>query len=289
MSFFLSYMMFYPSLVISRTFGAIDLPGKRKIHTVPTARAGGFSFFAAFSIVLIVLPIDINLKIPLLLSGVLIFLVGFLDNTTSITPFVKLAGQFLAFTVYLFTSELLGYDLSAAKGILSAIWIIFTTNATNLIDGLDGLAGGICTCEALCLAAVALIFGNKDVLICALLIFWSVLGFLPRNFPRARIFMGDCGALFLGFTLSVLSSRLVIENNSIVCAISILLIFRVPTYDTNISIVRRLFRRQNPFKADKEHFHHHLISHGFSKECATLLLITVSLIFGFLGILLSII
>lgn len=272
--------------MISNFLGAIDYPSNRKIHSKPTARGGGFAIFLSFTVILIVSPIDIDLKIPLSLGATVIFLVGFLDDAINVSPYIKLSGQFLAIAVYHFTTELLDYKISVLEGFLSVIWIIFITNATNLIDGLDGLASGVCASEALCLASISLIFGYMDIFICSILILGSVLGFLPRNYPNAKIFMGDCGALFLGFILATLSSRLMIENPNVIYILSILLIFRIPIYDTNISIIRRLIKRKNPFKADKEHFHHLLLEHGFKKECATLLLICASLLFGLLGIVL---
>lgn len=286
-SFALSYLLFHPSAALSRLLGAIDLPNDRKIHSKPTVRGGGFSLFVAFTLLLITLPMNVEIKISLSLSGALLFLIGFLDDVVNISPFIKLSGQFLALAIYHLSAEALGFSISIMQGILSAIWIVFITNATNLIDGLDGLAGGVCASEALCLAALAMLLGNDKIFVCSFLLLGAVLGFLPRNFPNAQIFMGDCGALFLGFTLAVLSSRLVIESGSFICLLSVLLIFRVPIYDTNVSIVRRILKRKNPFKADKEHFHHLLLKHGFTKECAALALISISLVFGLIGIILS--
>lgn len=285
----MSYMMYRPSLAISRVFGAIDIPNSRKIHSTPTSRGGGFALFVSASLVLIMAPINIDLKIPLILGSTVIFLVGFLDDAMEISPFVKLSGQVLALAVYHFVSELLGYELSIVQGILSAIWIILITNATNLIDGLDGLAGGICASESLCIAVISLILGNMQMVTCSLLLLGAILGFLPRNYPRAKIFMGDCGALFLGFFLSVLSSRLIMESDNILCVLSVFLVFRIPIYDTNLSIIRRLTKHKNPFKADKQHFHHLLMKNGFTKECSALLLITLSLLFGFLGVVIALI
>lgn len=285
----LSYLLFHPSLAISNVFGAIDFPNERKIHSKPTARGGGFALFVAFSVMLIIIPIRIDLKIPLILSGVVIFLIGFLDDAISISPFMKLSGQFLALAVYHFLSELLGYEISITQGILEAAWIIFITNATNIIDGLDGLASGVCASEALCVAVISLIFGKLEIMMCTLLLLGVTLGFFPHNFPRAKIFMGDCGALFLGFILAVLSSRLMIESQSALSVLAMLLIFRIPIYDTNLSIFRRLLKRKNPFKADKNHFHHYLLRHGFAKECASLALITAALFFGFLGVIVALI
>lgn len=286
--FFAAYFLFHPALALSHVSGAMDIPNERKIHSKPMARAGGFAIFVAFSAISIIVPIDLNLKIPLVLGCAFIFLIGFLDDVIDVSPFVKLTGQFLAIAVYFFLSELLNFNYTVIQGISSAIWILFIVNATNLIDGLDGLACGICASQSLCLTIIALAFGNKDVSVCSSLLLGGILGFFPRNFPRAKIFMGDCGALFLGFALAVLSSRLVAESDNILCLLSVFLIFRVPIYDTNFSIVRRLINRKNPFLADKGHFHHQLLRRGFSKECTALALITVALFFGLIGILLSI-
>lgn len=288
-SFLLSYLLFSPALLLSHTFGAIDYPSKRKIHSKPTARGGGFALFTSFTVFLIVIPVSIWLKIPLALSITTIFLIGFFDDAIDLSPLTKLSGQLFALSIYHFMTESLGYELSTLQAILSTVWIVFITNATNLLDGLNGLSGGVCASEALCLTVISLFFRNDDILICSLLLLGAILGFLPRNFPRAKIFMGDCGALFLGFTLGALSSRLVIESGSVICLLAILLVFRVPIYDTNLSIIRRLIKRKNPFKADKGHFHHLLLKHGFTEECASLALITASLFFGFVGIIISLI
>lgn len=244
-------------------------------------------FFLAFSLCLIIFPINLNLKLSLLLSGTFIFLVGFLDDAINIFPFMKLSGQFLALAIYHFISEFLGYNIPIYIDIAIALWIIFITNATNIIDGLDGLAGGVCASESLCLCIVALAFGEMDITICSFFLLAAIVGFLPHNFPKAKIFMGDCGALFLGFSLSILSARLIVESQSTIYLLSTILIFLVPIYDTSFSIFRRLIKKQNPFKADKKHFHHMLLQHGFTKECASLLLITISLLFGLFGIVIS--
>ena len=284
-----SYCLFPTSTALSNLVGAIDFPNKRKSHTIPTPRGGGFAFFIAFSLVLIVFRVDLDLKLPLLLGGTFIFLIGFLDDAISISPFMKLSGQFFALALYHFISEILDYNLSIFQGFFMAIWVIFITNATNIIDGIDGLSAGVCASESLCLCVVALIFNNQNILVCSIFLFSAIIGFLPHNFPNAKIFMGDCGALFLGFTLSVLSSRLVVESGNTLCLLSTLLIFLVPLYDTSFSIFRRLIQKQNPFKADKKHFHHLLLEHGFTKECASLFLITISLSLGILGIVMSLI
>jgi UDP-GlcNAc:undecaprenyl-phosphate GlcNAc-1-phosphate transferase len=279
--------MFVPSLKLSWNLGAIDVPNSRKVHLKPTARAGGFSFFIAFSLLALISQVDISLKIPLLIGSTLIFLVGFLDDTVNLSPFMKLSGQFLSLSVYHFSSEILGYNIAPLQAILVSAWIIFITNATNIIDGLDGLAAGVSSSQVLCLSIIAIFFKNHDVLICSILLLGAILGFMPHNFPKSKIFMGDCGALFIGFVLGVLSSRIIVQSTSLACLVATLIIFRVPIYDAKFSIARRLIRGKNPFRADKGHFHHQLLRHGFSKECVTLALITLSLTFGLIGIVIA--
>ena len=281
-AFLLSFALFVPSVRLSASLGAIDMPGQRKTHTLPTPRAGGFSFFISFELLLLASDLPIGTKIPLAISSCTVWLVGLLDDALELSPIRKLTGQLLAASVYIFMSD----ARSVLSGMLTLLWIVYLTNAINLCDGLNGLAGGLCASQTVCLGALAAIFNNYAVALCCIILLGSILGFLPNNFPRARIFMGDCGALFLGFTMGALSSKLVFESKSPLCLIACLLIFRIPTYDTNFSIIRRLIRGKNPFKADKGHFHHRLLAVGFTKECATLALVTASLFFGLLGIVL---
>ena len=282
-SFFLSYSLFLPSFALSYKIGAVDYPSQRKMHTKPTARAGGLAFFAAFSLLLPLMPVDAELKYSLLLGGGVIFIIGLIDDARPLLPTQKLTGQVLAvaLSVTFFPSS------SALEGILRFSWIIFLTNAINLCDGLDGLAGGICASQAVCLASISLIFKNSSVFLCAIILLGAILGFLPQNFPRAKIFMGDCGALFLGFALATMSSKLVFDTKSALCFLSVFLVFRTPIYDTLLSILRRLAKGTNPFKADRGHLHHRLLDWGFSRECATLALVTASLFFGFVGVLIT--
>ncbi len=285
-AFILSFSLFEPSIRLASALGAIDVPSQRKIHAAPTARLGGITFFSSFFVFLAVSPIDIELKLPLMLGGGTVFLVGLLDDSLSLSPFAKLCGQFIAVSIFVFSGGL-GSVPTPILGIAALIWIVFIINATNLSDGLDGLAGGITASQALCLAAVALISNNINVLCCSLLLAASILGFLPRNAPRAKMFMGDCGSLYLGFVLSALALNLALSQRSALGVVGIFFIFRVPSADTVQSIFRRLLKRRNPFSADRGHFHHKLLDLGFTRECAALALITVSLLFGFIGVVIT--
>ena len=280
----LTYSLFALSLKISHSLGAIDLPNERKIHAKPMARAGGSAFFVSFVLFLLLLPISGSYKFALFLSSCAIFMLGIIDDCISIPPILKLLGQILSAGIYIFLNRESSLPIISA---ITLLWIVFLTNAINLCDGLDGLACTISSEQALCLSVLALIFQNADVLLCSILLFGATVGFLPHNFPNAKIFMGDCGALFLGFMLGCLSSKLAFESQSIICAISILFIFRIPILDTAQSFIRRIIANKNPFSADRGHFHHRLLYFGFTKECTTLVLLTVSLLFGFIGVMIA--
>ena len=285
-----SYILFTPSIKLAKSLRAIDVPNERKLHSHPTARLGGMTFFVAFFLSFTLLPIDVNFKIAILTGGTSIFLVGLLDDAISISPFTKLLGQALSSILYIFILLPRQKSISDAFFTLLALgWMIFITNATNLCDGLDGLASGIASSQALCIAVIALIFGCFDVSLASLILLFSIFGFLPRNLPPAKAFMGDCGSLFLGFVLSALSIKLINETKSIVILLSLLLIFRLPSADAIQSFLRRALRGKNPFSADRGHFHHKLLDFGFTKECASLALISLSLLFGLLGVLITVI
>jgi UDP-GlcNAc:undecaprenyl-phosphate GlcNAc-1-phosphate transferase len=282
-AFLLSRALFKPAISLSYKVGAIDTPNNRKIHTRATARGGGLTFFVAFTVILLMLPIDVNFKVALALGGTTTFLIGFWDDATSLSPFQKLAGQFLGAAVYI----ILRGEMGIAEGAMILFWLVFIGNSINLSDGIDGLASGITASQSICLAALGLIVGNLDVWVCSLLLLGAILGFLPRNFPNAKIFMGDGGALFLGFTLGALSSDLVANAPSPILVLSVYLIFRMPNADAVSSFVRRAIKRKNPFSADRGHFHHRLLDWGFSKECTALALTTATLFLGFVGVLIA--
>lgn len=284
-AFLISFFLFLPSLSISKLTGAIDYPSARKIHSIPTARGGGISLFFSFALLMLVSPIRFEIKIPLILGGGVAFIIGFLDDARSLDPFQKLSGITLACGIYIFTKQ----TNSIIENILIFIWLIFITNATNLSDGLNGLAGGTSASQALCLAAISIICGNMTIFLISSLLLGSIVGFLPRNFPNAKIFMGDCGALFLGFTLGAISSELIIEHPTALSAVSIYLIFRMTIADAVLSFLRRAAKGKNPFKADKGHFHHRLLNWGFTTDCAALALVSASLFFGLIGVIIFLI
>jgi UDP-GlcNAc:undecaprenyl-phosphate GlcNAc-1-phosphate transferase len=159
------------------------------------------------------------------------------------------------------------------------LWIVGVTNAINLIDGLDGLAAGVSTIALFSIAGMAMVMGNAYVMVIALILAAGSLGFLVFNFHPAKIFMGDSGALFLGYMISVLS-LLGFKNVTFISLIIPIIILGVPISDTFFAIVRRLVNKQPLSAPDKSHLHHCLMRSGFSHRQTVLLIYALAAVFG---------
>ena len=202
--------------------GAVDAPNYRKVHQKIMPRLGGLAIFLSFLIGLAILRPespryeDPLMPLALILGAFVIVITGILDDMFEISAKAKLLGQFVAALIVIFVGgvQIDFINLPFDNGIidfgwlsipLTLLWIIGITNAVNLIDGLDGLAAGVSTIGLITLATMAFIMGNGFVLAVAAMLACSILGFLFFNFHPAKIFMGDTGALFLGFMIAVLS------------------------------------------------------------------------------------
>ncbi|RLQ49520.1 putative undecaprenyl-phosphate N-acetylglucosaminyl 1-phosphate transferase [Listeria monocytogenes] len=162
---------------------------------------------------------------------------------------------------------------------LTIIWIVAITNAINLIDGLDGLAAGVSTIALLTILGMAFIMGDALVIMIASVLIAGTLGFLPYNFNPAKIFMGDTGALFLGFIISVLSV-MGFKNVTFISLIVPILILGVPISDTLFAIIRRMVTKQPIAMADKSHLHHCLLRLGFTHRQTVILIYAIAALFS---------
>ena len=293
---------------------ALDLPGERKLHSSPVPRLGGIAIYLGFiiSLNLGLLLSDSLLElfmasprmwIGLLFGGSLILALGIVDDIYQITPRTKLLFQVsAAFIVYLsglhITSIANPFNGVIHLGWLALpatlLWIVGITNAMNLIDGLDGLASGVALIITGTLLCISLSSGKFGTAVVCTLLCGSTLGFLRYNFNPARIFMGDSGSMFLGFTLAIIALKSTEKSTTAVAILIPLLFFGLPIADMAMAVCRRLFSLggrgvEAPyfrvFRADREHIHHKLIDLGFSQRTAVLTLYTVTLglsAFGFL-------
>jgi len=170
---------------------------------------------------------------------------------------------------------------------ITLVWIVGVTNAVNLIDGLDGLAAGVSSIAALCLMILCIMTGSTTAVMLTASLAGACLGFLPRNFNPAEIFMGDTGSTFLGFVLAVTSILGVFKGYAILALIVSMLCLGLPIFDTLFAMLRRMAKHQPIMKADRGHLHHRLIDKGLSQRQAVLILYIVSLLCGLLAIFIS--
>lgn len=287
--------------------GALDRPDQRKVHKRVMPRLGGLAIYLSF-LVAVTLTCDITLQIAgLLVGGSLIILLGFFDDTRGISPRVKLAGQVVAalavipfglevqFLTNPFSDELIALGLLSIP--VTVLWIVSVTNAVNLIDGLDGLAGGTTFISALTLAGVVWIEasasggsqGQWDAIILAMILASAIIGFLRYNFYPAKIFLGDSGSMYLGFSVASLSVMGLAKSATFISVIIPVVILGIPLLDTTFAIVRRYYGHRPIFQADREHLHHRLLKLGLSHRQAVLSIYGVNVVLGLSAIALTLI
>lgn len=289
--------------------GAIDVPNHRKVHSTVMPRLGGLAIYIAFvAAYFIVAPFfpegfisasDMNLVKALLVGGTMIVIVGAFDDRYELSPKIKLLGQLAAACVVVFgfgvEIDLVNIPFGdAVQPIenwisipITIFWIVGVTNAINLIDGLDGLAAGVSGIAIASILAMAILMSNEAVILLSALLLGGIVGFLFFNFHPAKIFMGDSGALFLGFSLSMLS-LLGFKQIALVSFVAPLLVIGVPLSDTFFAIVRRWVNKRPIFAADKGHLHHCLRELGFSHRATVLVIYGIAVFFGASAVTLSI-
>ncbi|MBR5554203.1 MAG: undecaprenyl/decaprenyl-phosphate alpha-N-acetylglucosaminyl 1-phosphate transferase [Clostridia bacterium] len=283
--------------VLAFKIGAVDIPkDSRRMHRVAMPLLGGVAIFTAFVVtVLAFCDLKENYRIILgLLGGAsIIVATGILDDKFSLNPFLKLFLQIVAALVValcgitidnvgIFNSNGELFSLGSFSIPITVIWIVAVTNAVNLIDGLDGLSCGVSTISALSILVSSFFMTDVPpiaILLTAILA-GSCLGFLPYNFNPAKIFMGDTGSMFLGFTLSTISVIGVFKTDAIIAYWVPFIAFAVPLFDTTFAFVRRILQGKSPFSADRGHIHHKLIDMGFNQKQSVTILYAISAIFG---------
>lgn len=262
---------------LALALGVIDRPNERKVSLrdrMPLM--GGLSvalgFWVGISIALQLTPSEFGLASgidPLLVGGLMMLGLGALDDRFSLSAWPKLAVQVAAAAFAIshgsvidhLTSPLTGEVVTFAPWLTwlaTTIWIVVVTNSINLIDGLDGLCTGVSAIITLALTAVAYQAGHMAVAVAGLALAGALLGFLPWNFPPARIFVGDTGALFIGYSLSILALE-GYQRATVITFLVPLLALAVPLLDTALSILRRLRSGKGVMQADRLHMHHRLL------------------------------
>ena len=285
---------------VSEKLGAIDYPKARGMHTKPMPRLGGIAIVLGFMITVLVLyrfVNDINIKhfCGFIAGAIVIVGVGIVDDSRQLPARVKLVFQIIAALLVIGSGiriNVVMWPVTTYLQKLSApitlIWIIGITNAVNLIDGLDGLAAGVSSIASICLMVLCILNGTESAVVFTAALAGSCLGFLPRNFNPAEIFMGDTGATFLGYVLAVTSIMGVFKGYAVLALVVCLLSIGLPIFDTLCAMLRRAATHKPIMQADRGHLHHKLIDRGYTQKQAVLIMYGISLVLAILAIIIAI-
>lgn len=262
--------------------GAVDVPkDSRRMHKTPKARLGGLAIFLGFLVSVLVFTKLPHSLAGILLGAVIIVVLGIFDDVLALGPHLKFIIQIIAavcpvlfgvvierISVPSFISASGVLELGWLGYPLTVLWIVAVTNALNLIDGLDGLAVGVASISSLTLLCISLMQGNELAVIITASLSGACLGFFPYNFNPAKLFMGDTGALFLGYILSTVSVLGLFKGYAVISVAAPILILALPIFDTSAAIVRRLMHHRPIMSPDRGHLHHRLIDMGCSQKQA---------------------
>ena len=265
---------------MARLLGVVDRPDGRRLNRRTVPRLGGIAlFFGVFVPALAFLDLSSETR-GLLLGAAVATTVGAVDDFRGLRWFEKLGGQVAAAAipvgfgiwVHRFTFPILGvHTLPKWLGMpLSVLWIVAIMNMVNFLDGLDGLAAGVSAISAFTFTLIALSLPRPEInaAILSAVVLGACLGFLRHNLYPARIFMGDSGALLLGFVLATIPLQGLLKTASVVTLFFPLLVLAVPILDTSFVVAKRLKYRQPVYAADRTHLHHRFVNIGFSQRRA---------------------
>jgi UDP-GlcNAc:undecaprenyl-phosphate/decaprenyl-phosphate GlcNAc-1-phosphate transferase len=269
--------------------GVIDHPSARKVHARPMPRLGGAAIFLAFILALVVFENRYNFQqlAGILIGATFVSFLGIWDDRWGLRPILKLIGQILGALILVMAgvhTEL--FPWPALDVALTVLWVVGITNAFNLLDNMDGLSGGVGAVAAAFFMLLAAMSRPPQVLVAALsaALLGVCLGFLAYNFNPATIFMGDAGAMFIGYTLAAVGIKLrFLSNITFVTWMIPVLVLGVPIFDTTLVFFSRLRRGLNPLTTPgKDHSSHRLVAMGFTQREAVLILYLIG---GGLGVL----
>ena len=282
---------------IFRSYNIVDRPGHRRVHVHPTPRIGGIPIAIAYTIAVLSLngpTSTLGFDIWRLLPGAgIVFFTGLVDDFWSLRPVTKLLGQ-TAGAVVVFMGGLSIQTLGTGDPLpfwlnfpLTIFWLLLTTNALNLIDGLDGLCGGIGLLATLTMFGSALLHGNNELAYATLPLAFALCGFLFYNLHPATVFLGDSGALLIGFLLGCYGMISTQKTSTLLSFLVPLVALSVPLLDVLVAILRRTLRRQSIFAADQAHIHHRLLARGLTPGGTVMVLYLFAAVLAGLALLLT--
>ena len=298
---FITFLLTPFSIFIGKKLNIVDKPhekrgGKEKITPKLMPRSGGFSIYISLFILLIYLYIQNPSKqlISILIGGTIIFIVGVIDDRFKLNAWIKLLFELIAAIIPIIYGIKINFVTNPFKGEyiylqelsipFTIFWIVGITNAINIIDGLDGLASGVVSIASITLGFVAFLKGQFIVSTICFSLSGIALGFLIYNFPPAKIYLGDSGALLFGFIIAEIAVWGALKTTTSVTLSVAIVALGFPIIETLSSIVRRILRRKNIFEADMDHIHYKLIFRGMKEKEVIILIYFITILFSILSI-----
>lgn len=270
-----------PLIRVAGRLNILDAPDQRKVHTSPVPRVGGIAM-AAGTLLALMLSGEFAQPMPAYLAGIVVLLgFGVWDDRVSLSAGPKFLGQIIAILLIMTWGEVSISSITLIERWSLPVWVgmpltflflLGVTNAINLADGLDGLAGGTTLLSLSALALLSLTSGNPFVGVVAIVVIGAILGFLRFNTHPARVFMGDSGSQILGFSAAVLAVVLTQDQETPLSSALPLLLLGIPLMDTLMVMTQRMLAGRSPFRADRNHVHHRLLALGFDHHEAVIVI-----------------
>ena len=284
-------------------FNAVKAPRERDMHSKPMPSMGGLAivigFMATAGIMALFIPYYRSTVFAgFIIGGVIIAITGIIDDIVEIKPVTKLAVQIAVAVIVVLSGiriEIVVWPITAHLQMFSVpitiFWIVSMTNAVNLIDGLDGLAAGVSAIGSLGLMVLCILSGSPLAVVLSATLAGSCLGFLPRNFNPAEVFMGDTGSLFIGYVLAVSSVVGVFKGYTLLAILVVFLALSLPILDTIFAFFRRIYIGKSAsawMRGDRGHMHHRLIGAGFTHKQTVIILYGASILTALVAIVIAI-
>ena len=303
-AFLISFAATPMVISLAHKINAIDVPkDARRVHKKPIPLIGGLAIFYGFIISVLCFSTIDKQTMGILIGAVIIVTVGIIDDMSDMKAIIKLMCQIIAAGIVIYSDVriehfanpfaqwfgppyiVMDYWVSAT---ITLIWIVGVCNAVNLLDGLDGLAVGVSSIASLSLLVLTLIMETSNVALLTAAVAGACIGFLPYNFNPAKIFMGDTGALFLGFILACISIQGCLKMSAIISFAIPFLILGLPIFDTLFAICRRILTGRSPMSPDRGHLHHRLLDMGFSQKQTVAILYIMTAVLCLTAVIISI-
>jgi UDP-GlcNAc:undecaprenyl-phosphate GlcNAc-1-phosphate transferase len=285
---------------IARKLKILDYPGGRKLQANPVAYLGGLAIITpitlgSFLILFTSLSIDLKLQLyfGLILPALAIAFIGLLDDIYQLPPWPRFisqsaVGAVTSFMLYLSGAGVEIFGNQLLNSVVTIFWVVAVINALNFIDNMDGLATSISMVASLAMFTLAYLNNQYLVAALSLAIFASCTGFLFWNKRPASIYLGDAGALYLGFLLAAISIRIDLDNDSApIRALVLIFILAIPVIDTTQVVVSRIVKGKSPFQGGRDHISHLLLNRGLSQRAVLFILTSLATLFAIVAILLA--